>query len=101
MVASPADGRADTFVRGEAVAAILAGSWRIGIPAPRLAPAALEAVTPLLARGGAGGLAWHRLRQMTLRTSPAGRELRQHYRRQTLQATEREEAIRARPAPFR
>src|SRR5262249_38660044 len=55
--------------------------------------AALETVTPLLARGGAGGLAWHRLRQTSLRTSRAGQELRQHYRLQTLQVANQETAL--------
>jgi hypothetical protein len=55
----------------------------------------LEAITPLLAASGAGGLAWHRLRQPLLRASRPGRELRQHYRLQTLQAVDREAAIAA------
>jgi hypothetical protein len=74
------------------VAALLAGAWRRCPPAERLSPADLEAIAPLLAASGAGALAWHRLQQPLLRTLRAGRELRQHYRLQTLQAIECESA---------
>lgn len=78
---------------GSMVAAVLAGAWRRA-PAPlRLAPSAVDAVVPLLAGGGAAGLAWHRLRGTTMLTPASARELRQHYRLQTLQAARREEAI--------
>jgi hypothetical protein len=83
-----------TLARGQAVAAILAGAWRRA-PAPvQMTLATLEAIAPLLAGSGAGGLAWQRLSASALRATPAARELRQHYRWQTLQAVEREEAIR-------
>jgi Uncharacterised nucleotidyltransferase len=89
-----AEARGNTLAHGETVAAVLAGAWRLSPPPLELRQPALEAIVPLLASGGAGGLAWHRLREKGPRISPAGRELRQHYRMQTLQAVEREEAIR-------
>jgi hypothetical protein len=79
---------------GQAIAAILAGSWRRSLPPLHLESATLESVAGLLAAGGTGGLAWHRLREMAVRTAPAARELRQHYRLQTLQAVDRESSIR-------
>ena len=82
------------MVQGLAVAAVLAGSWRHTPPTLDLPPATLEAVQGLLATGGAGGLAWHKLRQSPLRTFPTSQELRQHYRLQSLQASDREQAIR-------
>jgi hypothetical protein len=50
-------------------------------------------VVPLLAVGGAGGLAWHRVRATALRTCARTREWQQHYRLQALQAVERESAL--------
>jgi putative nucleotidyltransferase-like protein len=81
--------------RGRTMAAVLAGAWRCSPGPLRLSPAELDAVVPLLAAGGAGGLAWHRLRASAILTSGSARELHQHYRLQTLQAARREEAIRA------
>jgi hypothetical protein len=76
------------------VAAVLAGAWRRTPPALDLPASTLAAVAPTLAVGGAGALAWHRLRETPLRFTSVCRELRQHYRLQTLQALDREEAIR-------
>lgn len=91
----------DARGRGEVVARILAGSWLRQPPPVVLTAAALDAVVPLLAAGGAGGLAWHRLRnvlqspdRLQTQFGPACRELRQHYRQQTLAAVDHEAAIR-------
>ena len=83
----------DPLSRGKAVAAVLAGAWRRSPPRIEPQPEALESILPLLTAGGAGGLAWRRLRESPLRTSAAGRELRQHYRQQALRAVDREAAI--------
>jgi hypothetical protein len=83
----------DTLARGKAVAASLAGAWRRSPPAFPLAPATLDAILPLLAASGAGGLVWHRLRESSLRTTHAGRELQQHYRQQTLRDIDQQHAI--------
>jgi hypothetical protein len=83
-----------SLARGRAVAAILAGAWRRSPPPLRMTPATLETIVPLLAGSGAGGLSWHRWRTSTTGTTATARELRQHYRLQTLQAVGREEAIR-------
>jgi Uncharacterised nucleotidyltransferase len=80
---------------GSTVAAVLAGAWRLSPGPLRLSPAEVEAVVPLLAAGGAGGLGWQRLRATALLSARSARELRQHYRWQTLQAARREEAVRA------
>jgi hypothetical protein len=82
----------DPLTRGKRVAAILAGAWRTA--PPPLPPCEMDEVVGLLAAGGAGGLAWHRLRETLLATSAPARELRQHYRLQTLQAVDREDSLR-------
>jgi len=94
-MANPAETRANsgTFTCGTTVAAVLACAWRRTPPTLRLAQATLEKVVPLLAAGGAGGLAWHRVRGTGLAATPAARELRQHYRLQALQSVDRESAI--------
>jgi hypothetical protein len=82
-----------TFARGAAIAAVLAGAWRRTPPPLHLAPDALTAAGPLLATGGTGGLAWHRLRHTALAATPAARELRQHYRLQVLASVDRDGAL--------
>lgn len=69
--------------RGRAVAELLAGSWR---PAPVAAEGAdLDALAPLLLRGGAAALAWRRL-SPAQRRDPSAAELQQAYRLQLLRA---------------
>ena len=94
-MANPAETRAGsgTFKRGATVAAVLAGAWRHTPPTLRLAPGTLEEVIPLLAAGGAGGLAWHRVRDIDLGDTSAASELRQHYRLQALRSVDRESAL--------
>ncbi len=84
----------DTQARGRLVAMTLAGAWRIAPPPLPPVMSNVETVVPLLAESGAGGLAWHRLRQTSLRSLRAVRELQQHYRLQTLQAAQRTSAVR-------
>jgi hypothetical protein len=105
----------DTCGRGKVVAMILAGSWRRHPPQIVLTAPALEAAVPLFAAGGAGGLAWHRLRDFL--RAPGGsrqtcetasrltrdrlqtglglpcRELQQHHRLQTLAGIHHEAAV--------
>jgi hypothetical protein len=84
----------EEILAGRRVAAILAGSWRRSPSPLPLSPGDLEAATPLLALGGAGALAWHRLRASLPPTSRVARELKQHYRLATLHNAAREEAVR-------
>ena len=72
----------------------LAGAWRSAPPPLPSELSNVEPIVPLLAESGAGGLAWHRLRQTALRSHRAVRELQQHYRLQTLQAARRASAVR-------
>jgi hypothetical protein len=81
----------DTFARGAAVAAVLAGAWRRSPPPPDLDD--VSEVVPMLVRGGAAGLAWHRLRAGPLCKTFACRELRQHYRMQALRAVDYAAAV--------
>ena len=64
------------------MAALLAGSWRTAPPPLELSEADLADSLGSLWVGGAGGLAWFRLRQTALRNSAAARQLRQIYRDQ-------------------
>jgi hypothetical protein len=79
---------------GQAVANILAGSWREKPPRLRYSPRALRWVTRQLLQTGAGGLGWWRVRGSNLRDSAAGRRLRQAYRFASLEAALREQQIR-------
>ncbi len=79
---------------GREVGEALVGAWRPSPPELVLSPAGLAAVAPVLMMNGAGGLAWWRLRHSQLRASAPGRELRQAYRLQALQAVEHEGHLR-------
>jgi hypothetical protein len=71
---------------GRQMTAVLAGSWRHS-PAPlEMSAAALGQVTMGLLRSKAGALGWWRVRQSSLRTSPAGNRLREAYHNHSLQA---------------
>lgn len=60
---------------------------------PALSAEELAAVTPLLLRSGAGGLAWARLRPTRLRDAPPARELQQAYRLNALHAALNEQRV--------
>lgn len=71
-------------VRGEAIAAALAGAWR---PAPipfACTPVQLDLVAPVLIGTNTGGLGWWRIRQSELRATRAGRTLRDAYRQNSV-----------------
>jgi hypothetical protein len=74
---------------GETVAALLAGAR----PSAALAASEISAVVPSLLETGAGSLAWWRIRSSGLRTSPAGRQLQQAYRKHTLEAVAHEKHL--------
>ncbi len=71
---------------GESVAAVLAGAWRPGAPAPEVSPDELAAVAPLLHRTGAAALAWWRLQPTALAETPDGEGFHQAYRLHALEA---------------
>jgi hypothetical protein len=79
--------------RGGLIADILAGAWR-GAP-PRLEQRAgeLETVLSQLLRSGVAALAWRRVRQSVLRTSPAALQLQQAYRLHALQTAVHEREL--------
>ena len=72
--------------RGNLVARLLGGAWKGSPPPPYISSQELEEISLLLLRSGAGGLAWSRVRNSDLRTSPAAREFQQAYRLHSLQA---------------
>jgi Uncharacterised nucleotidyltransferase len=72
--------------RGRRVAQLLTGSWQQSPPAGAVSPQALDELTPLLLRAGAGGLAWCRVRHDAERLTPAAQHLQQAYRFQALAA---------------
>jgi hypothetical protein len=75
--------RADQL--GRLMAAILAGSWRPLPPALEMSAPALDDVTLGLLRSKTGALAWWRVRNSSLRDSPAGERLLQAYRNHAFQ----------------
>jgi hypothetical protein len=71
--------------QGQLVADFLDGSWR-DIQAPlEISRAELEQITALLYNSGGTGLAWWRIHESDLKTSPGGELLHQGYRLQALQ----------------
>jgi hypothetical protein len=84
----------DALYKGKLVAEVLSGSWRCtNVPALHMTEAELDAVTPLLYDSGTAALAWHRLKQTSLRTSSSADLLHQAYRLQSLQAEIHEQKI--------
>jgi hypothetical protein len=81
------------FQLGKRIARVLAGAWRASPPPLQLSPEELQSIVRLLLESGSAGLAWWRLRDTSLQTSPAAEELRQAYRLHALQAKLHETAI--------
>jgi hypothetical protein len=82
-----------TLNRGSLIASVLTSSWR-QFPSPLEIPAAqLEIATPDLLASGAAALAWKRVSNSDLRTSPAATELEQAYRLHALQSAIHERDI--------
>lgn len=72
--------------RGEAVASVLAGSWRRDQPPLSFGADALALAAPLMLASGGASLGWWRIRDSDLASSDAGSQLREAYRLHTLQA---------------
>ena len=80
--------------KGSLVASVLAGSWRSSnYPPLNIDEDALQEVTPLLCRSGAAALAWRRIKDTSLATSPAGETLRNTYRHQSLRSGIHEQQV--------
>jgi hypothetical protein len=79
--------------QGEALAALLAGAWRRFPPPGRSPTDALPGLAPLVLFGGAGGLAWWRLRQRVACSPRTLRLFREEYRAIAAASLEREEQI--------
>jgi hypothetical protein len=81
-------GRNSAAARGRAIAATLAGAWRVEIPAvdPALDAEAAAGILPLLLNCGSAALAWRRLRHSALRCLPGVADLQQAYRAHALQS---------------
>ena len=73
--------------RGSLVAAALQGAWRPSPPAPRLSPAELNEIAPLLIGRGAGGLGWWAVRGSPLAESAGAQRLKQAYGLNLLRAS--------------
>src|SRR5260370_40394139 len=79
--------------KGSLIASVLAGSWR-QFPSPlEISIEELDAVTPSLLSSGAAALAWKRVSNSNLRTSPEAIELEQAYRLHALQSAIHERDI--------
>lgn len=81
-------------LRGQAIAAALAGGWRAAAPPLEMRPEQLGEIAPMLLDGGAAGLVWRRLPGGALRNSAAGRALKDAYIGQAV-VVERNEHILA------
>ena len=79
--------------RGQLVADFLAGSWRNEQARLEIPYADFEALATLLYNAGAAGIAWWRIRESRLKTTPQGELLHQGYRLQALQSAINEERI--------
>ena len=80
--------------KGPLVAAVLAGSWRgSNYPPLTIDENALQEVVPLLCRSGAAALAWRRIKDTWLASSPAGETLRDTYRHQSLRSGVHEQQV--------
>src|ERR1700704_2761756 len=83
-----------TLNQGSLIASVLAGSWR-QFPSPlKISIGELDAVAPSLLKSGAAALAWKRVSNSNLRTSPAAMELEQAYRLHALQSAIHEREIK-------
>ena len=71
--------------RGRSIAAALSGSWRREPPGTRLPESTWKAITPLLIRSGAGGLAWRQVRGSQIRSWSIAHQLREAFQFQVLQ----------------
>lgn len=80
-------------LQGQLVADFLAGCWRAKQAPVDNSPSDLERLTTLLYNSGSTGLAWWRIHESDLKTSPCGELLHQGYRLQALQSPINEERI--------
>ena len=80
--------------RGRLVAQLLAGAWRDSPPLPINSAEELAEIAALLMSSGAGGLAWHRIRNSGLRGSSIAEQLEQAYRFHFLQAALHERSLK-------
>ncbi len=82
-------------VRGQTVADILRGSWRLTPPLLDVPADMLADVVPLLTRNGSAGLAWWRIQHSRISHVPQAEELRLAYRAEALRAALHVQSIRA------
>src|SRR5215216_1231897 len=80
--------------RGRIVAQLLTGAWRDKPPLLATSEQELAEIAVLLMRSGAGGLAWHRIRNSALRDSSIAGQLEQAYRFHFLQAALHERSLK-------
>lgn len=88
-------------MKGRLVARVLSIAWRQSPGPTTLSAEELAEVSPLILGSGAGALAWYRVRNSPLRSSPTGLELQQAYRHHTLEAAIHERDIKATFASLR
>src|SRR5438094_3867792 len=89
-----------TLNKGTLIASVLAGSWRQFSSPLEISAAQLEIATPDLLASGAAALAWKRVGNSNLRSSPAAKELEQAYRLHSLQSAIHERDIQNVLAPL-
>jgi hypothetical protein len=85
--------RVSFMVNGSLIARVLTHSWRASPSALEISTEELDLVAPMLLESGAGALGWKRVRNSSLRTTPAALELEQAYRLHSLQSAIHEREI--------
>jgi len=73
---------------------ILFRAWQATPSAKDISQSDLDRVTPLLLSTGAAALAWHRISNLAVSDSPAGRELHEAYRLHSIQAALHEHRLK-------
>ena len=85
----------------DSVAQVLAGAWRRDTKPSKISLSLLRDLSPLILRSGAGALAWNKIRQSELVSSPLAFQYQQGYRKHTLEAARHERDIKNIFALFR
>ena len=79
--------------RGELVAKLLSGAWRLPPSAAGINAGELDQIQELVLESGAAPLAWWRIRGSVLAHTPSARRLQTAYRLESLKAARRERQI--------
>ena len=86
--------RPASMARGQTVARLLAGAWRLTPPQIDLDLTRVPALNALLVQGGVAGLVWWKLQRASLDAAPEAHALRLAYRQTALESALHQQSIR-------